>query len=247
MTETKNNYFGGFGRFGGLSSSVLKVIAIVTMLIDHAGVVLFEPDPSVMRAIGRTAFPIFAFMIAEGAKHTTNIKKYALRLLLFAFVSEIPFDIAFNSGFFDFSDQNVYFTLFLGLISIILLKYFRDKNLGFLGVLSTLILSGCAMLISSDYGFMGVVVITVLYAFNDASPLSRFTAFLLCILSTVIVILPQFPILFIAQNQIFALTAVIPIMLYNGKKGFKINKYFFYAFYPGHIIILALIKLLITQ
>ncbi len=245
MADTKNNYFKGLGRFRGLSSSVLKIIAIVTMLVDHTGVVMLGPDPSVMRAIGRIAFPLFAFMIAEGAKYTSDIKKYALRLLIFAFISEIPFDIAFNSGFFDLSGQNVYFTLFSGLISIILLRYLKDKKLGFLSVISTLILACCAMFLSSDYGFTGVVLITLFYAFNDAPAVSRFAVYVLCTLGTMIVILPRLPFIFIAQAQIFAVAAVIPIMLYNGQKGFKINKYFFYAFYPGHIIILALIKLLI--
>ena len=100
----------------GLSGSTLKLIAIVTMFIDHLGVVAFETQISnymvpyyIMRLIGRLAFPIFCFLLVEGFFHTRDVKKYALRLLVFAFISEIPFDLAFNRQLFYWRHQNVFF------------------------------------------------------------------------------------------------------------------------------------------
>lgn len=230
----------------GLSSSVLKIIAITTMLIDHTAVVMISPDPSVLRNIGRIAFPLFAFMIAEGARHTRDIKKYALRLLLFAFISEIPFDMAFGSGFLDFSKQNVYFTLLAGLVSVYLIRLFKEKKLTYLGIFTTLIIASAAMLMSTDYGFTGVIVITLFYVISDYPKSVKYIGYILITLLTVVVILPRFPYIAIAPTQIFAVISAVILIFYNGQKGFKINRYFFYAFYPGHIIILALIRLIVS-
>ena len=100
----------------GLDGFVLKSIAMVAMLIDHMGAVLF-PQYLGMRMIGRIAFPIYCFLLVEGAMHTSDIRKYELRLFLFALVSELPFDLAFQ-GTIDFNHQNVFFTLLLGVIGI---------------------------------------------------------------------------------------------------------------------------------
>ncbi len=234
----------GYSR--GLSSSVLKIIAITAMLIDHTAVVMISPDPSVLRNIGRIAFPLFAFMIAEGARHTRDIKKYALRLLLFAFISEIPFDMAFGSGFLDFSKQNVYFTLLAGLVSVYLIRLFKEKKLTYLGIFTTLIIASAAMLMSTDYGFTGVIVITLFYVISDYPKSVKCIGYILITLLTVVVILPRFPYIAIAPTQIFAVISAVILIFYNGQKGFKINRYFFYAFYPGHIIILALIRLIVS-
>lgn len=230
----------------GLSSSLLKIIAITAMLIDHTAVVMISPDPSVLRNIGRIAFPLFAFMIAEGARHTRDIKKYALRLLLFAFISEIPFDMAFGSGFLDFSKQNVYFTLLAGLVSVYLIRLFKEKKLTYLGIFTTLIIASAAMLMSTDYGFTGVIVITLFYVISDYPKSVKCIGYILITLLTVVVILPRFPYIAIAPTQIFAVISAVILIFYSGQKGFKINRYFFYAFYPGHIIILALIRLIVS-
>lgn len=101
-----------------VTGSTLKIIAIVTMLIDHTAAVLLHNN-MIMRAIGRIAFPIFIFLLIEGAIHTKSKLKYALRLSLFALLSEIPFDLAFNGGAFYFGYQNVFFTLAIGMFMII--------------------------------------------------------------------------------------------------------------------------------
>ena len=126
----------------GISGSTLKLIAIVSMLIDHTAAtviraLLISASPdwqpglrtlySVSRDIGRLAFPIFCFLLVEGFLHTRNPKKYAGRLFLFALISEIPFDLALQSGWFDPGKQNVYFTLLIGLLVLMGLSYFREK------------------------------------------------------------------------------------------------------------------------
>ena len=115
----------------GLSGSTLKLLAIITMFIDHVGAAvlarmiimgnnteLLYKVYLTMRTIGRIAFPIFCFLLIEGFEHTRDRKKYALRLLAFAAISEIPFDLAFNSKVLEFGYQNVFFTLFIGLVTI---------------------------------------------------------------------------------------------------------------------------------
>lgn len=117
----------------GLSGSTLKLIAIITMLIDHIGAaviarLLIAGQGSemlykiyyAMRAVGRVAFPIFCFLLVEGFFYTGSRKKYALRLFGFALLSEIPFDLAFSGKILEFGYQNVFFTLLIGLLTIML-------------------------------------------------------------------------------------------------------------------------------
>ena len=113
-----------------MSAEVLKLIALLSMLIDHIGAALVS-SPSqlytVCRKVGRLAFPIFAFFIVEGFIHTKNIKKYLFRLGIFALLSEIPYDLAFHDRFFDFSGQNVLFTFFIAVLYL-----YREKNFEFI-------------------------------------------------------------------------------------------------------------------
>ncbi len=232
-------------KFGFLSSNWLKIIAMAAMVIDHASVIFLGPETNIWRHIGRIAFPIFAFMIAEGAVHTKNKFLYASRLLAFSVISEVPFDMAFNGTYLEFSHQNVFFTLFLGLISVYCLDFFRKKGLGILGLITTLACSFGALFLSSDYGFMGVIVITLMYMFSTVKTGVRYLGFAIAGLMTSIVY--AFPLSFgFIPSQVYAALCVIPLSLYNGKRGRKMNKYFFYAFYPVHIIILYFVKMFIV-
>ena len=103
--------------FGGLTSNMLRTIAVLLMLSDHIWATAMSFGDW-MTYIGRMAFPIFAFQIAEGFVHTNSFKKYALRLLGFAIVTEIPFNFFYSSRFFNPYHQNVLFTLLLGLLAI---------------------------------------------------------------------------------------------------------------------------------
>lgn len=231
------------GKLKFLSANGLKIIAMAAMVIDHASVIFIGPETNVWRCIGRISFPLFAFLIAEGAVHTKNKLKYASRLLLFAFISEVPYDIAFNGEYLEFSGQNVFFTLFSGLISVYMLDFLRSKRLGFLGVFTTLGMGLVATFLASDYELMGVVVITLMYMFSTVKTGARYLGFALTGLLSCFVYKYPFDI-GIATAQIYAALAAIPLAFYNGKRGRKINKYFFYLFYPAHIIILYVIKLI---
>ena len=249
-----------------MSIFVLKIIAIVTMLIDHTGAILIPYDNGLYwpaRMIGRIAFPIFIFMLVEGFHHTSDIRKYLTRLGIFAFLSEIPFDIAFyrsfsagrdiladiKGAFTDaetlgiltnrlFRHQNIFFTLFLGLMAIYLMSLVENKfrkkiflsNLFY--SLITLGMCFVAALLRTDYGFAGVLLIVAFYLFRGNKILIT-----LCFL----IIIGYF---FRNSIEIVALLAMIPISFYNGKKGKNI-KYFFYIFYPAHLLLLWLISLAI--
>lgn len=232
-------------KFGFLSSNVLKLIAMTAMVMDHASVLFIGTEATIWRNIGRISFPIFAFLIAEGAIHTKNKLKYAVRLLVFAFISEVPYDLAFHGTWYELKEQNVFFTLFLGLVSVYVLDFLRKRRLGALGVISTFAFGLAATSLSSDYELMGVVVITLMYMFSTVKTDVRYLGFALAGLLTCIVYKYPYDIGFI-QGQVYAALCVIPLALYNGKRGRRMNKYFFYAFYPVHILILYVIKTFIV-
>ena len=226
---------------GFLSASALKVIAVASMIVDHGSVVLTNSTPVWPRFIGRLAFPIYAFLLAEGVRHTKSKAKYLLRMLLFAFLSEIPFDWALYGNPFNFDKQNVYFTLLLGLCSAMILQVLLERRLGFLGVFSTLLFSVAAMFLKSDYGFMGVVVITLMFMFGGIKGSARNAGIACACAMTCFTVTYPFNVGFNIL-QIYATAATLPIALYSGKRGFKMNKYVFYFIYPIHLLILLLIK-----
>lgn len=185
----------------GVSGSTLKIIACITMLLDHIGASILEPlvfrqmeaagittwnyetfvtacpgigiPYALLRCIGRIAFPIFCFLLVEGFLHTKNVWKYAFRLFLFALISEVPFDLAFYGKVFYRESQNVYFTLFLGLIVILMLHSIEIKfqNQWFpriiLKLLAIFIGASLAELLHTDYGLTGVLVITIMYILRN--------------------------------------------------------------------------------
>lgn len=212
---------------GFISGGTLKIIAIVSMLTDHTAAVLLEYGTApytVMRMIGRLAFPIFCFLLVEGFLHTRNVKKYALRLGLFAAISEVPFDLAFTNQPFETGHQNVFFTLLIGLLVLIAWTHFNENQP--LRILS--VVAGClgAGLLRTDYVFMGVLMIVFFYLYRK-QPLIR---------------AGSVEFLNLLMDQWIAGAALLPITFYNGKRGISL-KYLFYLFYPVHLIILYLIQL----
>ena len=220
-TQTNNNLkcIDGFG---------LKLIAIITMLIDHTGAVLF-PQYLFLRIIGRLAFPIFCFLIVEGFQHTKNIKVYLSRLFLFALISEIPFDLAFNSSIDFLHDTNVFFTLGFGLLviySVDSIKKITDNKYGklFIYIPTIAISYYLAYYLQTDYSIGGVTLILIIYLFKNRS-LPRF------VIATVSLYL------FFGFIEALGAISFLPIQLYNNKRGPKI-KYLFYLFYPCHLLLL---------
>ncbi len=209
-------------RFG-ISGFTLKWIAMVCMLTDHVGAVLF-PQYIQLRIIGRLAFPIYCFLLVEGAVHTGNIRRYELRLLAFAALSEIPFDLAFYSRI-SFSHQNVFFTLFLGLIVVEQYQKNRTKLSSLFIFIAAMVL---AEVLRTDYGAAGIVYILYFYLLHQY------------FFARQAVFAAMNFLLYGMGVQGYAGLAVFPMLLYNGKKGPSM-KYFFYLFYPAHLLVIRLI------
>lgn len=231
-----------------MTSFILKIIAMLTMTMDHLGDVYLK-HVSWMNLIGRIAFPIFAFQISEGYAHTKNLKKYFLRLFLFALISQIPF-MLFCSTYTEGFTLNIFCTLFVGLLAIFIYDKIYHNNMKFttnqkinytlkqvIGILIAILLGIFAQVCNFDYGFFGIAVIFMFYLFkNDklAMVISYITA---CILKYGIqIILYGFNIWYILLG-IFTMLPIIFILLYNGKQGKKV-KYLLYIFYPVHLLIL---------
>ena len=223
-----------------MSSFVLKIIAIITMFIDHIGYAIFG-KLSCFNYIGRIAFPIFAFQISEGYIHTKNLKKYFLRLFIFAIISQIPF-ILFNKLLSNNFSLNIFFTLLLGLISIYL--YDKSKN-KFVGIISATLMGILANLAHCDYGFYGVAIIFIFYIFKT-DVIKSSIAFMLT--TTIKYLIPIIKYGFYDVYLYLLICTLLPIIfisLYNGKKG-KDTKYLLYLFYPIHLLLIYGINLLIN-
>ena len=239
----------------GLSGTALKYIACITMLIDHIGASCIEAGillpalaagaascggipvstllaaDRVLRYIGRLAFPIFCFLAVEGFLHTHDVKKYVRRLVLFGLLSEVPFDLAFFRTPFDFSVQNVYWTLALGVLAMAGLKHFEkpDGSASWKGLLCA---AGCtlaALLACTDYNGIGVLIICALY-------LTRGDRKRQCIVGAVLF-----------AWELTAPLAFVLVWFYNGQRGrcTPAMQKVFYWFYPVHLSVLAAVTNLI--
>ncbi|MBR5442274.1 MAG: conjugal transfer protein TraX [Clostridia bacterium] len=237
--------------FGGLTSNVLRVIAVMLMVTDHIWAT-YMSFGNWMTYLGRLAFPIFAFQLAEGFLHTSDVKRYAKRLFLFALVSEIPFDLFCVSTWLNPFHQNVMFTLLLGLFAIMTIdnakKNRKPKNI----VVSILLLG--AIFVAAyfgfvDYGIWGVATVLVFYLLRDfpfawIAQLVSMVVIHVFLFEGQVFSLELFGRTFEISTQGFAVFSLVPIWLYNGKKGrpSKVMQYGSYAFYPVHMIVLYLIK-----
>ncbi len=226
-----------------LSGSSLKIIAVIAMTIDHfAASILYHgilipaapfskdaPEWKIyllyqaMRFIGRIAFPIFCFLLVEGFFYTSNRKKYAIRLFLFALISEFPFDLALFHTPMTWKHQNVFFTLFIGFLTIWAMeyrKYFTNTYLQ--KIICFLAGCGIAYVLKTDYDYLGITLIVVLYLFRTDRTLQTIAGCFSLIWE------PR------------ACLAFIPLNMYNGQRGLSL-KSFFYWFYPVHLLLLGII------
>lgn len=315
----------------GISGSTVKIVAVLTMLIDHTAAVVLTRQifasgyieaiiggqnsfqnwiaqnnslyyaNTIMRSIGRLGFPIFCFLLVEGFQRSRDVRKYALRLGVFALISEIPFDLAITGKWWHLGYQNVYFTLFLGLLALcgygLLVKYenkeggkdlpgalrmaltltgglspaflvvwqmaipfgrstysvlamtaagaavggvtaavlaiygrkrgFRRVQTACASMTVLVVLMFVAELLHTDYSAMGVLTITVMYLYRKHRVASMAAG---CFILTLM-----------SLGEISAFAALIFIALYDGRRGLKM-KYFFYVFYPLHLLLLYLIS-----
>lgn len=244
-----------------LSGTALKIIGIVTMLIDHIGAVLLETgvlryqDPvynrmilgttegmrcldvdMLLRSVGRASFPIFCFLLVEGYVHTGNYRRYLKRMLVFALVSEIPFDLAvWNTPFYMYS-QNIYFTLSIGLLALYYLDRIRIVDIVLRKTVSGSILAGACLaahFLRVDYGGYGLLLILLFYYL-------RGKRLLLFAAGSAMLVLTEG-----SGYGLYFILSMACISLYNGKRGRLRHKYLFYWFYPAHLLALFGIRYLV--
>ena len=232
--------------FGGINANQLRVLAMFLMLLDHLWATLV-PGNFWMTYLGRAAFPIFAFQISEGFFHTSDRKRYAKRLFLFALLSEVPFDLIYGGTVFYPFHQNVMFTLLLGLLACRGIDRARRERSVKAVLRGILILAGTVLLAAVgmvDYGWRGMLTVVAFYVLRDFPGAWLAQAAALVLLNIVNFMGQTIPVLgWDFPTQGFAVLSLLPIWLYNGRRGGggKALQYAFYAFYPVHMLVLYLL------
>ena len=240
------------GSYKRITGAHIKWLAIISMLIDHMGVALIEPtlwtnievmytDPKIhrlyilymiMRGIGRFAFPAFGFLLVEGFCHTRSKARYLRNMLLFMVISEIPFDLVISGEWWDTAQQNVFFTLGFGLIAIWIVDTLHKQMMinsqyeVVYGIISLAAVTGiacCAEWLHTDYGWLGVTAIFLLYLLRKTPVWGILAAGILLSM--------------VDWLEICCLSLIPVVACYNGERG-RQPKYFFYVFYPLHLLIL---------
>lgn len=230
-----------------MSSLAIKLFACIAMFLDHYGYTFGILSP--YRLIGRLAFPLFAFQLTLGYIHTKSVKKYLTRLFIFAIISEVPYNLfTTNSIIAPGSSLNIFFTLTLALLTLYFLDYAhkrcKDKTLKILVTISIIAIACIvAQGLHLEYGYYGILTVI---CFRYLNKIQLIIAYPLLILSFAILGgLTKWNLV-----QFFALFSLVPIFLYNGKKGLlpkkplltKLIQYGFYIFYPLHLLIFFLIR-----
>lgn len=243
-----------------ITSFVLHIIAMGTMLIDHiyhSGLV----NITWFTCVGRLAFPIFAFMIAEGFHYTKSRKKYALRLLIFAVITEIPFNLVVSGGLFYLPHQNVLWTFLISVLLLLMYEQIKKEKKAvmrfFAYPIITIIFLVIALLGMVDYNFIGVLTV-VLFHFTRTEKTDKTSKkvicgaiqlFVMCMLNVMISSSPDYGIQLAPETylsmQSFAILALPIIWLYNGRQGYynKYIKWTYYLFYPVHCLVLGILTL----
>ena len=235
------------------SSSGLHILAMGFMLCDHLWAMLF-PVEQWLTCIGRIAFPVFAFMIVEGYLHTHDLRRYLFRMLVWALISEIPFDLMYGGTVFYTYHQNVLWTFLLSLLLIMLIE---KSRLHFQPLPAMLVSVGIVLLgfvlgfvTMIDYYGVGVLTVLMFYIFRNRNWKSRLCQFLCLYMLNVEMLGGYYYVVHLFGHDIevvqqgFALLALIPIWLYQGRRGIysKAFQYFCYAFYPVNMLLLFLAR-----
>lgn len=209
------------------------------MLCDHVGDAIIGSF-TFINYIGRIAFPIFAFQLVVSYKNTKDLKKYVSRLVIFAVISQAPFMLFLSTFSKDILTLNILFTMLLGVGA--LFAYDKIKN-KFLGFLSVILISIFAQFIKVDYGAFAILLMFLFYIFQDKKVCLCISSLLLCVMKYIPLIIAT-PTLYwhYLLCALFTFLPTILFIFYNKKQGPKL-KYFFYIFYPLHLLILYLISL----
>lgn len=230
------------------TSGHLKIIACLTMFLSHLAqsyllyILGYIRIADLSMLIGRVAMPIYCFMVAQGMVLTKDKKSYLKRLFIFALVSEIPYDLAFRNTIFEYYNQNVIFTLFLGALLIYIWQVIEDKSFKVYIKISLMLIIAIlfcflAQMMFTDYSYKGIIAISLLYLSFSNKYLTALVLFLS----------------FYFEAYVTGYSLYIPfivylsiplILLYNGKRG-KYSKYGFYLFYPGHLMLIYFLKLVL--
>ena len=229
-----------------MSSFALHIIAMIFMLCDHMWATIL--DYEWLTCIGRIAFPIFAFLITEGYIHTSNINKYIKRMVIFAIITEIPFNLMVSASPIYPFHQNVLWTFVISLLTLKYLSFDNTKNI-FKSILIILLAIIIATVTMCDYFGTGVMMVVGFYIFRK----SKLLQLLMMIYVNMILLQGySYPIdiagyTYYFPQQGFALLSLIFIWLYNGKQGYhaKWFKIFCYAFYPLHMLILYILTIVL--
>ena len=224
-----------------LSAFDLKLLAMAAMLADHIGY-LFFPQALWMRCVWRLAFPIFCFLIAEGCVYTHDRRKYALRLLAFALLSEIPFNLMNSGAVWDRYHQNVLWTLLTGALVCWLLDWALKNRRALAFVLTALVMAAAFYLLerlNTDYGGWGMLLVVMFYGVHRApgGAVSKMIAQLFGLTFFSLAAMGGY-----VSIELWSLVALVPIWLYRGRQGYhsKPFQYACYAFYPVHMLLLVL-------
>lgn len=235
----------------GLNGNQLKLIAVISMLCDHAAIRLLAYGliPAlyaagedalaerwnqvfwILRSVGRMAFPIYVFLLTEGFCHTRNRRRYALRLGVFALISEIPFDLLVYGKIWDTHSQNVFFTLFLSVLMLIVVDWIgRNTDAALAQYRQMVVIVGAALLawlLRTDYDAAGIMLTAVLFWF-------RLTPDTACLSGFVLMAAAEFRPVYIPGLAV----SFFLIRCYNGTRGIWKGKWFFYLVYPVHLLVL---------
>jgi hypothetical protein len=246
-----------------VNAFVLKLIALTSMVIDHTGAT-FDFLPFWFRIIGRLAFPLYVFLIAEGCRHTKSMPKLLLRLFLFALLSEIPFDMVIHRGDINFLyETNIFYTLFLGTAVVYAyqsIQKIRPSSALFFSILILVAAMLLAEYLMTDYASIGVAFIFTMYVIQRKKLRLIIMAVFCCLslleiwlgmLGKILEMIPSVHTTFLSPfagiiTPDFVTLAVVCLLtvplaaMYNGKRGPGL-KWFFYIAYPAHLLLLALI------
>ena len=218
--------------FAVLDGTMLKLIAMFSMVLDHVGDNFF-PEQIWMRALGRIAMPIFAFCLAEGYSHTHDKKRYLLRMGLFACLSEVPFDLVTSHKVLEFGHQNIMLTFFwaiLGLLCFEKITAKKGKLLIAAGIAVLLAFLASSLLLGMDYNIVAVGLIFSFYLLRERPlPLRCLTC------------MAWHALLRNKGLYWFGLLGFLPLFLYNGRRGRGL-KWLFYLFYPCHLLLIWAVK-----
>lgn len=215
-----------------LSSTQLKWIAALAMLCSHVYKCLLinHKEFLFLDLIGRISFPVFCFVLVEGYCHTKSKGLYLFRLWVFAVFSEIPFDLAFYGKIVDLRTQNVLFTMVIGVIVMWGMEKMPEK----FAVFPVFLGMGAAWLLRTDYSFFGIWVISIFYMLRGMKKEWFAVQAVSQLASTALY----------GWKQVFAAGSLFLLQKYNGERGSG-SKYFFYLFYPVHLLCLYYLSIII--